>query len=185
MFFCFLVMFDLVFIFWVIFIIFLFLILGTFALAGFSAAPWVPLWKKDVRRLLQVAKLEPGEILYDLGAGDGRIIIIAAEEFGAKAIGFEFAVLPYVLGCIKIRLKGINRQAKLKYRNFFVQDLSSADVICTFLTPPAMKKLKPKLEKEAKAGCRIVSYAFSIPGWVPTKIDKPNPKVAAIYLYQL
>jgi hypothetical protein len=172
------------FLFWVIFIFFLFLVLGTFALAGFSAAPWVPLWKKDVRRMMEIAQVKPGQIVYDLGAGDGRILIIAAKEFKAKATGFEFAVLPYFLGCIKIRLKGLKDQAKLKYRNFFLQDLSQADVICTFLTPQAMKKLKPKLAKEIKPGAKIVSYAFSIPDWKPTKKDKPNKNTTVIYLYQ-
>lgn len=171
-------------IFWLIFIVFLVVVLGTFALGGFLAAPWVPLWKNDIRRMLKLAEVKPKELVYDLGAGDGRIIIIAAEEFGAFAVGFEIAFLPYLLGCIRILLKGLPGKARLKYANFFKQDLSQADVICAFLTPQAMKKLKPKLEKETKFGCRIVSYAFSIPGWQPKKIDKPNQKTTAIYLYQ-
>lgn len=171
-------------VFWIIFIIFILLILGTFALAGLSAAPWVPLKKIDIRRMMQLAEVKPGEIVYDLGAGDGRIITIAASEFGAQAIGFEFAILPYFLGYIKIQLKGLKGKVKLKYANFYFQDLSGADIICTFLTPRAMKKLKPKLEKETKPGCRIVSYAFSIPGWQPLKTNKPNQKTATIYLYQ-
>ncbi|MFA6254681.1 MAG: hypothetical protein WC675_01455 [Patescibacteria group bacterium] len=174
----------LIFIFWVLFIIFLFLILGTFVLGGISAAPWVPLWKDDIRRMMKIAEVKPGEIVYDLGAGDGRIIIIAATEFGAKATGFEIATLPYLLGYTKIILRGLAGKVKLKYANFFSQDLSQADVICMFLTPPAMKKIKPKLEKETKPGCRIVSYAFSLPGWPPKIVDKPNPKKATIYLYQ-
>lgn len=177
-------MFDPVFIFWLLFIIFLLLILGTFALAGFLAAPWVPLWKTDIRRMLKLAEVKPGETVYDLGAGDGRIIIIAAQEFGARATGFEIAVLPYFLAYIKILIRGLKPKIDLKYRNFFRADLSKADVICAFLTPPAMKKLKPKLEKEAKPGCRIVSYAFSIPTWQPTKTDKPNKNKTVIYLYQ-
>jgi len=173
-----------IFIFWLIFIVLLMLILGTFALAGLSAAPWVPLWKKDVIRMMRLANIKPGEVVYDLGAGDGRIIIIAVREFGAQSTGFEFAVLPYILGYIKILASGLRGKAKLKYANFFFQDFSQADVICAFLTPRAMEKLKPKLEKETKSGCRIVSYAFSIPGWTPTKIDKPNTKTTAVYLYQ-
>lgn len=171
-------------IFWVIFLVVLFLMIGTYAIGGLSAAPWVPLWKNDVRRMMRIAKVKPGEILYDLGAGDGRMVIIAAKEFGAKATGFEIATLPYLFAYIKINLQGLNSQASMSYRNFFKQDLSSADVICTFLTPKAMKKLKPKLEKEMKPGARIVSYAFHIPGWQETLKDKPNKKTTAIYLYQ-
>ena len=134
--------------------------------------------------MLKLANVKSNEVLYDLGAGDARIITIAAKEFGAKSIGYEIAVLPYFLGCIKIMLKGLRGKAKLKFNNFFEQDLSQADVVCTFLSPRAMEKLKPKFEKELKPGCRIVSFAFSIPGWQPTKKDKPNQKTTAIYLYQ-
>jgi len=169
-----------IFIFSIIFTVVVLITLGTFAYGGFSAAPWVPLWKKDIRRMMRLAGVKAGEVVYDLGAGDARIITIASLEFGAKATGFEIATLPYFLGCIRIRLKGLEGKTKLRYANFFRQDLSSADVICAFLTPQAMLKLKPKLEKETKPGCRIVSYAFSIPGWQPTKIDKPNKKTTAI-----
>ena len=159
-------------------------ILGTLAWGGISAAPWVPLWKKDTIRLLEVAKVQPGELVIDLGAGDARIIIEATRKYQAQAIGYEVAILPYFIGWVRIMLLGLGGKTALKYRNFFKEDLSQADVICAFLTPAAMAKLKPKLEKEAKAGCRIVSYAFHIPDWQPTKVDKPNQKTTAIYLYQ-
>jgi len=175
---------DIIFIFWFVVIIFIFLILITFAWAGLIAAPWVPLWKKDVKRMLDLAGLKPGETVYDLGAGDGRIIIMAAKDYQAKAIGFEFAILPYLLGYIKIVILGLRGKAWLKYADFFKQDFSKADVICIFLTPGAMEKLKTKLKTEKKPSCRIVSYAFSIPGWQPEKIDKPNKKSAAIYIYR-
>ncbi|MFA6410235.1 MAG: hypothetical protein WCW26_01510 [Candidatus Buchananbacteria bacterium] len=174
---------DLMFVFWVVFFIVIFLILGTLALAGFSAAPWVPLWKKDIRRMLKLAEVKPGEIVYDLGAGDGRIIIIAASEFGALATGFEFAFLPYFLAWVKIKLLGLSKKAKLKYGSFFTQDLSQADVICTFLSTQAMERLSPKFKKELKPGCRIVSYAFSLPGFEPKVVDKPE-KMATVYVYQ-
>ncbi|MFA5021518.1 MAG: hypothetical protein WC508_00340 [Patescibacteria group bacterium] len=175
---------DLVFALSFLFFLLVFAVLGSLALAGLSAAPWVPLWKKDIRRMLKVADVKPGEIVYDLGAGDGRIIIIAAAEFGALATGFEFAFLPYFLAWAKIKLLGLSKKAKLKYGNFFRTDFSQADVICTFLTPQAMAKLKPKFETNTKSGCRIVSYAFSIPGWQPKIIDKPNQKTTVVYLYQ-
>ncbi len=154
------------------------------AWGGILAAPWVPLWKKDIRRMMKLADLKPGELLYDLGAGDGRMLIIAAKEFKAKAIGYEIAVLPFFLAYIKITLLGLRGKIKLRYKNFFHQDLSQADVICAFLTPQAMLKLKPKLEKEAKPGCRIVSYAFSIPGLKPEIADKPSENETKIYLYR-
>ena len=134
--------------------------------------------------MLQIAQVKPGEKVVDLGAGDARIIIAAAKNYDAKGIGYELAILPYFIGWVKIIMSGLRGKAVLKYRNFFKVDLSDADVICTFLTPAAMAKLKPKFEREIKSGCRIVSYAFKIPDWQPTKIDKPNKKTTAIYLYQ-
>ena len=169
---------------WAIVVLLVVVILGTFAYGGISAAPWVPVWQRDVERMSALAKIKPGEIVYDLGAGDGRIVITAAKQYGAQATGFEIAVLPFIIGYIRIQLAGVQKKARLRYRNFYNQDLSTADVIFAFLTPPAMEKLKPKFEKEIKSGCRIVSYAFAVPGWEPTTVDKPNQKTTAIYLYQ-
>jgi hypothetical protein len=87
------------------FIVVIFLVLGTFALGGILAAPWVPLWQKDIRRMLKLANVKPGETVYDLGAGDGRIVIMAGKEFGAKAIGYEIAILPYLAARVKYYLR--------------------------------------------------------------------------------
>ena len=173
-----------IFLFWVIFITFLVLVLGTFAWGGILAAPWIPVWKKDIKRLLDLAQIKPGETLYDLGAGDGRIVIMAAKEYNAIAVGYEIASLPYFLAYIKILVLGLRGKASFRYRNFFKADLSQADIIVTFLTPPAMEKLKPKFERELKPGARVVSYAFSIKGWEPKQKSKPNKKTTAIYFYQ-
>lgn len=169
---------------WVIFTIVVTSVLGTFAYGGISAAPWVPLWKKDTKRMLELAQIKPGQKVVDLGAGDGRIIISAARDYGADATGYEFAILPYLWGLVRINLSGLRGQARLKYRNFFNQDLSYADVVCVFLTPAAMKKLKPKFDAELKPGTKILSYAFHLPGWQPVKTDKPNKNTMTIYLYQ-
>ncbi|OGY47638.1 MAG: hypothetical protein A2840_01300 [Candidatus Buchananbacteria bacterium RIFCSPHIGHO2_01_FULL_47_11b] len=134
--------------------------------------------------MLTLAAVKPGEKIIDLGAGDGRIIVAAAQRYHAEAVGYEIAILPYFFGCIRIILSGTHGRAKLKYKNFFHQDLGHADVITAFLTPQAMEKLKPKLETETKPGCRIVSYAFAVPDWQPTKIDKPNQKSTRIFLYR-
>jgi len=97
------------------------IILITFAFAGISAAPYVPLWKSDIRRMLKLAGLKEGEKLIDLGSGDGRILKIAANEFKAKAVGFEISVLPYFISYIRIKLYNLKSQNKIqiKYQNFF------------------------------------------------------------------
>jgi hypothetical protein len=78
----------------------------------------------------------------------------------------------------------LSKSVSVKYRNFYAENLSSADVVCVFLGPDAMKKLSPKFKDELKPGCRIVSYCFSLPGWQPKIVDKPEKKLTTIYLYQ-
>src|SRR3989339_229728 len=92
-----------------IFLIIFFFIIVSFAYGGLLAAPYVPMWKKDVQRALDLAKIKPNETLYDLGSGDGRIIIEAARAYGAKAIGFEIALLPYIYSYVKIKLMGMHK----------------------------------------------------------------------------
>lgn len=162
----------------------LFLTLLTAALAGWKAAPYVPTFQRDVRRMLKLAAVKPGELVVDLGAGDGRFLIIAAREFGARSVGYEFSILPYLVALLRMGLAGVRRQARVEYRDFFQVDLSSADVVTCFLTPKAMAKLEPKFKRELKVGCRIVSYAFKLPGWTPVEIDKPKSNVGPVFLYR-
>jgi len=161
-----------------------FLVVSTYALGGWLAAPWLPLWKKDVYRMLDLAKIKENELVCDLGAGDGRLLIAAVKDYKAKGLGFEIAILPYLIGCFKIYIKGLNGRINFKLSNFFGQNIAQADVICLFLTPAGMEKLKTKLEKETKKGVRILSYAFEIKGWTPTLVDKPEQNRGTIYLYQ-
>ncbi|MDO8560193.1 MAG: hypothetical protein Q7S23_04155 [bacterium] len=158
--------------------------LGTMAWGGVLAAPWLPMPKADVRRMLALAHLRRGELLYDLGCGDGRILAAAARS-GALAVGFEVSLLPYLLAWGRILGAGQWRQAKVRYRNFFNQSLSDAAVVTTFLTPRAMTRLGPKLATELRAGARVVSYAFPISGWQPSAVSKPTPTSIAIYRYDV
>ncbi|MDD5109915.1 MAG: class I SAM-dependent methyltransferase [Patescibacteria group bacterium] len=160
-------------------------VLGTFAWGGLLAAPWVPMPIRDVERLLGVAKPKAGEMLCDLGCGDGRLMVSAARQYGVQAVGYEVALLPYLLCWCRIWLYGRRRKIRVYYRNFFHQPLRNAKVVTLFLTPKAMPKLREKLEAELTLGSRVVSYAFSMPGWQPTIVDKPNPKRVAIYRYDI
>lgn len=155
---------------------------GTAAWAAWRAAPYVPTWGSDVERLLSLAEVKAGDVVYDLGAGDGRIVLAAAKR-GAQATGFEIAFLPYLVARIRILCSPYRRQAKMVAQDFFHADLSPADVIVCFLTPRAMGKLGEKFRRELRPGTRIVSYAFAIPGWTPDRKDKPQPKTMAVYRY--
>jgi len=160
----------------ILFIIVFVLVIAT-ALA--TAAPWVPTRKRDLKRILDLIKIKQGEKFFDLGCGDGRLIIEAAKN-GAVAVGLDISPLPYFL--TRIRLFFSHSNAKIKLKNLFNQNLSEADVVYMFLMPTAILKVKEKFKKELKKGTRVASYVFPIPGWTPTVVDKP-PGDVSIYVY--
>lgn len=166
-----------------IILILIILIFGTAAWAGILAAPWLPTRKKDIKRILELANLKPGELVYDLGSGDGRILIEAARAYKIQGRGIEISFLPYLWSKMRVWLGGFSNQIQINYGNFFQKDLSQADVVFCFLTPRAMKKLEEKFKKELKLGCRVVSSTFSLANWKPLKIDKPNQHSLSLYLY--
>jgi 16S rRNA A1518/A1519 N6-dimethyltransferase RsmA/KsgA/DIM1 with predicted DNA glycosylase/AP lyase activity len=134
--------------------------------------------------MLRLASLRRGETLFDLGAGDGRVIIEAARRFGANAIGVE--IDPRCINRIKERLAATRTKAELIEADMFKVDLTSADVITIYLSASANAKLAPKLNTELKRGTRVVSLDYPLPGWLP----KRELQVAAsgigrtIYLYK-
>lgn len=156
---------------------------GTAAWAGLRAAPYLPTRRQDVTRMLGLADLKPDELVYDLGAGDGRFLIAAA-KLQARAVGFEISLLPYLAGRWRLALAGVGRQAQIRWQDFFHVNLNQANVIVCFLTPGAMAKLSPKFKTELRPGTRIVSYAFSLPGWTPVRKDKPAPHDMTVWLYR-
>ena len=160
------------------------LVFGTLAYASLSAAPWVPLFKKDVRRMINLAKLKPGEVIYDLGAGDGRILLECVKQKQVRAVGWEIAFLPYLIAKLRIWLNKAGDKVTLRYQNFYQADLSSADAIFCFLTPQAMRKLESKIKRELKPGARFLSYAFAFPTWQANVVDKPQDNLTAIFLYR-
>ncbi len=166
-----------------VFLILLLVVLGSVAFATLSAAPWVPLPKKDVRRMVAHANIKPGETVYDLGCGDGRVLIEVARAMNAKAIGFEISILMYVVALLRVYLSGQSKNIKIHLKNFYKTDFKEADVILCFLTPNAMRNLKTKVESELKFGARFLSYVFPINGIKPKEIFKERETDATIYLY--
>ena len=167
-----------------IFFILIILIFGTMLWAGFSAAPWVPSLKKDISRVIESAQIKPGETVFDLGCGDGRWLIAIAKKTKAdRIVGFEISLLMYAWSRIKILFNNYP-QIEIKYKNLFKTDLSQADVILCFLMPRAMKKLENKFKTEMKPGSRLVSYAFSLPGYKPEKVNRISEKSLPVYVYR-
>jgi SAM-dependent methyltransferase len=160
-------------------------LLVTAAYAGFSAAPFVPTFQKDVVRMLTLARVGEHDTVADLGAGDGRFLITAAKRFGARGVGYELSILMYLIASLRIALSGTRHAVRLRCADFYRADLSKYDVICCFLTPMAMRKLEPKFLKECRPGTRVVSYAFRLPNIEPDEVSKPTPTSSPIFLYHL
>ncbi len=153
-------------------------------------APFVPTPLPVVRHMLFLAELKPGEVFFDLGAGDGRTVIMAAKEFGARAVGVELRedLAKKALGTVYE--EGLQDRVTIVRDDMFNVDLSPADVVFLYLTTSANEKIKPKLQAELKPGVRVVSHDYEIVGWKPIKVENfcENPKLGypshTIYLYR-
>ncbi|MFB0558393.1 MAG: cyclopropane-fatty-acyl-phospholipid synthase family protein [Candidatus Bathyarchaeia archaeon] len=134
-----------------------------------SIAPFVASPMPVVRKMLEYAELKPGETLYDLGSGDGRIVIMAAQEFGAKGVGIELNKRLLNEAIRKGEELQLGERVKFIHDNLFNVDLSPADVVTMYLTTGANEKVKPKMERELRTDARVVTHDFSIPGWEEAK----------------
>ncbi len=147
---------------WVLFIVVM------VASSIFLRAPYVPTPWKVARLMVDFADLKGNEVVYDLGAGDARLLI-ATKEKHPKVIakGFELSLPVYFLGLFKIWKSKQN--VDLSMKNFFHQDVSDADCVFLYLMPGAMKTLAKKFAKELKPGTKIISHAFVFPDRKPVK----------------
>jgi ribosomal protein L11 methylase PrmA len=128
-------------------------------------SPWAPWWrtsKKTARAICKLAKIKKGDLVYDLGCGDGTALITAAEEFGAKGVGIEIDPLRYWISKIRFQKNGLSKDLRVLKDNFFNQSIKNADVIIVYLIPKTLEKLLPKFKKELKRGTRIVSFIYEI-----------------------
>lgn len=161
------------------------LVFGTAAWASVRAAPFVPLGSSDVKRMIALAQLRDGETLCDLGCGDGRILFAAARAETITVIGYELSVVPYLVAKCRWLFFPDRQRIEIKFADFLHADLRTIDVFTCFLTPMAMKRLKPLFERDAKDGARIVSYAFPVLGWQADIIDKQTSRETRIYRYTI
>ena len=136
-----------------------------------TGAQYVPTPMNTARRMLQLAEVKRGETVYDLGSGDGRLLMIAVQEFGAKAVGVEIDPFRYALTRLKIKQAGFGDAVQVKHGNLFDVDLRQADVVMIYLLPKTNAKLAPKLLRELKPSARVVCHAFPIPNWTMAKVD--------------
>jgi SAM-dependent methyltransferase len=137
-----------------------------------SLAPYVPTHLNVVHEMLRLAGTGPGDVVFDLGCGDGRILFSAVEEFDVdKAVGYDLSLDLLKSLKKKITDNAIEGRIKIHNANIMDADLSTATIVTLYLTTSGNAKLRPKLEKELKKGTRVVSHDFPVHGWVPDSID--------------
>ncbi len=150
-------------------------------------APYYPTPESVVERMLKFAGLKPGEKLFDLGSGDGRIVVIAAQKFRADATGVELDPELVKQSSDRIKGLGIEKSARIIRGDLLRQDYSSADVVAVYLLPRSNERLRPLLEKQLRNGTRIVAHDFVFRGWTPEREEYVEDDGAGrshtIYLY--
>ena len=137
-----------------------------------TLAPAFPTPQTVVDQMLTLAKIKPGEMVFDLGCGDGRIVITAAQQFHARSVGIELRRDIYEKALAKVASLGLADQVKIVHGDALHYDLSQADVVTLYLLTSSNERLKPILEKQLKPSARVVSHDFEIQGWKPTTVQK-------------
>ncbi len=143
--------------------------------------PPVPTKPARIRKALKLVNLQPDEVLYDLGAGDGRVLLIAAREFRAKAVGIEVGPIQCALIWLRVIASGLGNQVQVRWANFYKADLREADVVFIYATSKEIVKLAPHLEKQLKQGARVVSISADFPEWEPSNFDDRS----LIFVYEM
>jgi protein-L-isoaspartate O-methyltransferase len=134
-------------------------------------APYYPTPESIVVKMLELGGLQQGEKVFDLGSGDGRIVIAAARKFHAYAIGVELDKDLCRQSLDRIRKLGLEKTAQIVNGDILKQDYSSADLITVYLLPNSNDKVQPLLERQLKKGARVVAHDFEFRGWTPAKVE--------------
>lgn len=134
-------------------------------------APYVPTPLAIVEKLLRLGELKSGEKMFDLGSGDGRMVILAAKQFGADATGVEIDPELVRESRAQIQKQGLQKRARIIEGDLFEQDFRPADLITLYLLTGMLERLRPLLERQLKPGARVVSHDFEVTGWKPDKVE--------------
>lgn len=157
-------------------------------ISDFSGAPYIPLPKKSLKGILGFAKIKNSQNLYDLGSGDGRVLIEAVRGFGVeKGIGYEVSPWSYLKAKFLVRRLGLSNKIRIFRQNFLNADLNKGDAVFIYLFPKIVQKLASKFSQELKSGVKVISVSFPIES--PEKYNLRLIKTGkidkfTIYLYE-
>jgi SAM-dependent methyltransferase len=134
--------------------------------------PYVPTPQEVVDKMLEMANVKPGDVVYDLGCGDGRIVITAAQRHGARGVGVDLDPERITEARANARKAGVADRVAFRVEDLFRTDIRDASVVTLYLLPEVNQRLKPRLQKELTPGTRIVSHSFSMgDDWPPEKTE--------------
>lgn len=137
-----------------------------------SLAPYVPTPQAVVDRMLQLAEVTDKDVVYDLGCGDGRIVITAAKKYGAHGVGVDIDPQRVAESEANARKAGVENLVTFKLQDAMTVDVSKATVVTLYLLSASNLKLRPILTRQLAPGARIVSHAFNMGDWEPAKVDQ-------------
>ena len=166
------------------FILFVLLLILALALMwilvpAFYGLPSVPTKRERIRWALRLADLQPGEVFYDLGAGDGRALVIAAKEFGAQAVGIEIGPVQCLVCWLNAFRNRVRSQVRVKRGNFFKAKISDADIVYIYATSKELVRLQTHLANQLRPGARVVTVGSDFPDWKAIKFNREE----LIFLY--
>ena len=152
-----------------------------------SLAPYVSSPQQIVDKMLEAAQLKPGETLFDLGCGDGRILITAAERYHAKAVGVEISEALVNSVNETIKRKNLMDLVRVIHANLLKVSLESADVVTLYLETGSNDLLRPNLERDLRTGARVISHDFVVPGWKASRVETMDAfkRSHVIYVYEM
>jgi ubiquinone/menaquinone biosynthesis C-methylase UbiE len=135
-----------------------------------AQVPYIQTPDRVVMEMLKLANVGENDVVYDLGSGDGRIVVAAAKHFGARGVGIDLDPERVADGIAKARTHGVDDRVRFIQGDLFAADLSDATVVTLYLVPRINMKLRPKLLRELKPGTRIVSHNFDMGDWQPQRV---------------
>jgi SAM-dependent methyltransferase len=146
-----------------------------------KGAPYVATPRQTIRQMLSLAEVDSQDVVYDLGSGDGRVLWLAAQDYGAQAVGIEIDPFRYAWTKLMIRIKGLSGQVEVIRGDFFKVDLCGATVVTAYLLRDTNQQLTEKLTRELPHGARVVSRKYIFPDWHLVQEDP----IEELYVYEI